>query len=80
MLGPGIAGGIAALIGARSIFWLDAVTFLISAVLILTLPRSLNASRNPAETSSVMTWRDVRDGTVRLWSDAPMRYALLIVV
>jgi MFS transporter, NRE family, putaive nickel resistance protein len=78
VLGPGIAGGVAALIGARSIFFLDAVTFLISAVLILTLPQSLNAARNPAETSSATTWRDVRDGTVRLWTDSLMRYALLL--
>ncbi len=78
VLGPGIAGGVAAVIGARSIFFLDAVTFLISAVLILTLPRSLNAARDPSEVSSATTWRDVRDGTTRLWGDAPMRYALLL--
>ncbi len=79
VLGPGIAGGVAVLIGARSIFYLDAATFLISALLILTLPRSLNAPRDPTESSSATTtWRDVRDGTVRLWADAPMRYALLL--
>ena len=79
VLGPGIAGGVAVLIGARSIFWLDAATFLISALLILTLPRSLNAPRDQTESSSAATtWRDVRDGTVRLWADAPMRYALLL--
>ena len=79
VLGPGIAGGVAVLIGARSIFFLDAATFLISGVLILTLPRSLNVPRDPLESSSAATtWRDVRDGTVRLWADAPMRYALLL--
>jgi predicted MFS family arabinose efflux permease len=64
--------------GVTSIFFLDAITFLISAILILTLPRSLNAARDPTETSSATTWRDVRDGTTRLWADAPMRYALLL--
>ncbi len=78
VLGPGIAGGVAAFIGGRSIFFLDAVTFLISAVLILTLPRALNAARGPSEITSATTWRDVRDGTTRLWSDTPMRYALLL--
>ena len=79
VLGPGIAGGVAVLIGARSIFFLDAATFLISGLLILTLPRSLNAPKDPsAATSSATTWRDVLDGTTRLWADAPMRYALLL--
>ena len=79
VLGPGLAGGVAALIGARSIFFLDAVTFLVSAALILTLPKSLNAPRDPSENSSATTtWRDVRDGTARLWGDGLLRYALLL--
>lgn len=78
VLGPGIAGGVAVLIGARSIFFLDAATFLISGVLILTLPRSLNAPRDPSQSSSAATWRDVLDGTTRLWADAALRYALLL--
>jgi MFS transporter, NRE family, putaive nickel resistance protein len=78
VLGPGLAGGVAAVIGARSIFFLDAITFLISAVLILTLPRTLNVARGPMDTSNAATWRDVRNGTARLWTDAPMRYALLL--
>jgi MFS transporter, NRE family, putaive nickel resistance protein len=45
VLGPGIAGAVAVFLSARSIFFLDAATFLISALLILTLPRSLNAAR-----------------------------------
>jgi NRE family putative nickel resistance protein-like MFS transporter len=84
VLGPGIAGGVAVLVGARSIFWFDAATFLVSAILILTLPRSLNAPRraengpSSVSSSATATWRDVRDGTARLWQDAPMRYALLL--
>lgn len=79
VLGPGLAGGVAALIGARSIFFLDAATFLVSAALILTLPKSLNAPRDPSENSSATTtWRDVRDGTARLWGDGLLRYALLL--
>jgi len=78
VLGPGIAGGFAAFLGVRSIFLVDAATFLISAVLIFTLPRSLNVARDPSETSSALTLRDVSEGSVRLWKDRPIRYALLL--
>jgi MFS transporter, NRE family, putaive nickel resistance protein len=78
VLGPGIAGAVAVFLGARSIFFLDAATFLISALLILTLRRSLNAARDSTTTSSATTWADIQDGTTRLWKDAPIRYALLL--
>lgn len=78
VLGPGIAGAVAVFLGARSIFFLDAATFLISALLILTLPRSLNAARDSTDTSSATTWADIQDGTTRLWKDASIRYALLL--
>ncbi len=78
VLGPGIAGAVAVFLGARSIFFLDAATFLISALLILTLGRSLNAARDSTTTSSATTWADIQDGTTRLWKDAPIRYALLL--
>ena len=41
VLGPGIAAGVAAFLGARDIFFIDAATFLISGVLIFTLPARL---------------------------------------
>ncbi len=37
VLGPGLAGGVAAWLGARQIFFLDAASFIISAVFILSL-------------------------------------------
>lgn len=77
VLGPGIAGGVAALIGFRSVFWLDAGTFLVSALLIVSLPGSLRAARAPGDPGAA-SWRDVTAGTVRLWRDGPMRYALLL--
>lgn len=77
VLGPGVAGAIAGLIGARNIFFLDAATFLISALLILTLPVRLRVDRS-SDTAQATTLRDVQDGTLRLWRDAPMRYALLL--
>jgi MFS transporter, NRE family, putaive nickel resistance protein len=78
VLGPGIAGAVAVFLGARSIFLLDAATFLISGLLILTLPRSLNATRDSTITSSATTWSDIQDGTARLWKDISIRYALLL--
>lgn len=77
VLGPGLAGGIAGWIGTRQVFFLDATSFLIAAVLIFTLPGRL---RVQAEQSSSKitgrTWRDIKDGTSRLLSDPPIRYAL----
>lgn len=75
MLGPAIAGAIAALIGGRSLFWLDGFTFLLSALLILTLRTSLQATE---KADSSFSWQDVTEGSKRLWQDAPMRYALLL--
>jgi NRE family putative nickel resistance protein-like MFS transporter len=79
VLGPGIAGSVAAFIGARQVFFLDAVTFLLAAVLIFTLPGQLRVESNqqPSSTSG-RTWRDIKDGTTRLLSDAPIRYALFM--
>ena len=76
VLGPGLAGGVAALIGARQVFFLDALTFLIAAFLIVTLPGQLRVNENqPARTVSRI-WLDIREGTTRLLSDPPIRYAL----
>ncbi|GAB5602312.1 MFS transporter [Thermus sp. FJN-A] len=76
VLGPGLAGAIAGWIGARSLFFLDAATFLLSALLILTLPVRLRV--DGSSSAQGPTLRDVLDGTLRLWQDAPMRYALLL--
>lgn len=77
VLGPGIAGSVAALIGARQVFFLDALSFLIAAVLILTLPGQLRAEQSqPSSSSTRRTWQDIKDGTTRLLTDAPIRYAL----
>ena len=80
VLGPGIAGAFAGFFGGRNLFFVDAITFLISALLILTLPRNLNASSSSSDTTteSAIIWQDVLAGTTRLWRDSPMRYALLL--
>lgn len=74
ILGPGLAGLLAATLGVRTLFMVDAASFLISGLLILSLP-ALRASDAPIERS---TLQDVKDGTARLWRDPPIRFALLM--
>ncbi len=77
VLGPGIAGAIAAFVGARQVFFLDALTFLIAAILIVTLPGQLRVEQAVAQSrSSGRTWQDIRGGTTRLFADDYLRYAL----
>ena len=75
IVGPGLAGVLAAFVGGRTLFFFDAATFLLAGLLILTLP-SLRAAQ-PSEVQA-SRWRDVRDGTARLWRDPPVRFALLM--
>lgn len=74
IVGPGLAGLLAAWLGTRTLFAVDAMSFLLSGLLILTLP-ALRANSEPVERS---TLTDVRDGTARLWRDPPIRFALLM--
>lgn len=77
VLGPGVAGAVAAFIGARQVFFLDAATFVIAAILIATLPGQLKVEQTASEVHTTgRTWRDIKDGTTRLFVDAPLRYAL----
>ena len=78
VLGPGIAGGVAAFLGARDIFFIDAATFLISGVLIFTLPARLRNEDTPASADERVTVDAVLEGTKLLWKNAVMRYALLL--
>ena len=79
VLGPGLAGGVAAFIGARQVFFLDAFTFLLATILILTLPGQLRVEQNQQSMRTVnRTLQDIKEGTTRLFSDAPIRYALFM--
>ena len=78
VLGPGIAGGVAAFLGTRDIFFIDAATFLISGVLIFTLPARLRNEDAPADADERVTVDAVLEGTKLLWKNAVMRYALLL--
>jgi MFS transporter, NRE family, putaive nickel resistance protein len=78
VLGPGLAGGLAALVGTRSIFFWDGVTFLIAAILILTLPGQLIVNQNQQARTVPQTLQDIRTGSFCLFADPLMRYALVL--
>ena len=74
VLGPGLAGAIAAFIGARQIFFLDAVSFLIAAGWIASLPGQLRSPAVPMKSP----WKEIQIGTAWLWSDSNIRFALVM--
>ncbi len=83
VLGPGIAGSVSAWIGARQVFFLDAISFLIAAVLMFTLPNQLRVKQNENIEESpkgaiAKIIGDVKEGTTRLFANAFIRYALLL--
>ena len=79
VLGPGLAGSIAAFVGIRQVFFLDGLTFLIAAILVLTLPGQLMVTQNQQNTRTVRrTLQDIRLGTTCLFQDPLIRYALLM--
>jgi MFS transporter, NRE family, putaive nickel resistance protein len=79
VLGPGLAGSIAAFVGTRQVFFLDGITFLIAAILIVTLPEQLMVNQNQQAAKTInQTLEDIRTGTVCLFVDRPIRYALVL--
>lgn len=78
VLGPGIAGSIAALIGARQVFFLDALSFLLAGVLILTLPGRVRVEPSQSSNRGGRTWDDIKIGTTSLFHDAYIRYGLFM--
>ncbi len=77
VLGPGLAGSIAAFVGIRQVFFLDGITFLIAAILVVTLPGQLMVAQQPQEVRTVRrTLQDIRLGTTCLLNDPVIRYAL----
>ncbi len=79
VLGPGLAGSIAAFVGIRQVFFLDALTFLIAAGLIATLPGKFSVNPDqPTARTITRTLQDIRTGSFCLFADRPMRYALVM--
>jgi MFS transporter, NRE family, putaive nickel resistance protein len=79
VLGPGLAGSIAAFMGTRQVFFVDGITFLLATILMVTLPGKLMVNQNPQTARTVnRTLADIRIGTVCLFTDPPIRYALML--
>lgn len=80
ILGPGVAGGLAGLVGARNIFFIDAATFLIAGMLILLLPASLSAGTgDEKQTEKIrLNRKDLKKGTSLLFSDKLIRFAVVM--
>ncbi len=80
MLGPGLAGGLAAFLGARQIFFFDAITFIAAALLILAIPGKLIAAEKAPSLSPlrVSLFKDITIGTRLLFSSRRLRFAVMI--
>lgn len=79
VLGPALAGIVAVWLGARQIFFLDAASFVIAAVLILSIPKQeLQKGVSLEAQQSHNTWGDVIKGIRLLFSNKILRFALSI--
>jgi MFS transporter, NRE family, putaive nickel resistance protein len=79
VLGPSLAGSMAAFVGTRQVFLVDGLTFLLAAILIVTLPRKLIVPQSSAAPRTIhQTIADIKMGTVCLFADVPIRYALAV--
>ena len=79
ILGPAMAGGLAVWFGARQIFWFDAVSFVIAALLILVIPKhELQKGITSEARQSRQTLTDVVQGIRLLFGNRLLRFALSI--
>ena len=80
VLGPGLAGGMAALMGLRQIFLFDAASFIFAAILIFLIPGNLIIKNDAAlKTESIKSMgTDILIGTKLLFQKRPIRFALFI--
>lgn len=79
VLGPALAGIVAVWLGARQIFFLDAVSFITAAFLILSIPKyELQKGVSLEAQQSHNTWSDVLKGIRLLFGNKVLRFALSI--
>ncbi|RWZ89425.1 MAG: MFS transporter [Hydrotalea sp. AMD] len=80
MLGPGLAGILAIWLGAREIFFVDAVSFILAGILIVTLPGNLikKSKEVLSNEKPLTTWQDVVKGARLLFKNKLIRFALSI--
>jgi NRE family putative nickel resistance protein-like MFS transporter len=79
ILGPGLAGILAVWLGVREIFFVDSITFVIAAFLILSVPKAafLNPNEAPIK-SNDGAWSEMKKGVRLLFSNKLLRFALSI--
>lgn len=80
VLGPGLAGLLAIWFGARDIFFVDALSFVLAGVLILLLPGELlnRAPTDEVVAKPLSVWSDVMQGAKLLFGTPIIRFALAI--
>ena len=79
MVGPGLAGVMAGWLGARTIFWLDSGSFLLAALVILSVRQPLSvASASPELVPQTSYFSRLTIGTRLLFGDGLLRYALAL--
>ena len=79
VLGPALAGIVAVWLGARQIFFLDAVSFIGAAILILSIPKqALQKGVSEQAKKSQNTWVGVVNGIRLLFGNSTLRFALAI--
>ncbi|MGE5406131.1 MAG: MFS transporter [Methanosarcina sp.] len=78
ILGPGLAGILAAAWGSRQIFFIDAFSFVISIILVSNIPIGLIVNDIKKEKFSITAvWNDMKTGTKLVFGSAPIRLALM---
>jgi NRE family putative nickel resistance protein-like MFS transporter len=78
VLGPGLAGILAVWFGAREIFFIDAGSFVIAAVLILILPANKLQKPIKQNEKTFTAWHDAIKGIRLLFKNPLIRFALFI--
>ncbi|MGY0039365.1 MFS transporter [Pedobacter sp. NJ-S-72] len=79
VLGPGLAGIIAVWFGARDIFFVDAVSFILAGILILMLPAKLiSKPMHSTSEKTLSAWADVVKGARLLFGNRLIRFSLVI--
>jgi NRE family putative nickel resistance protein-like MFS transporter len=78
VLGPGLAGILAVWFGVRQIFFIDAGSFVIAAVLILMLPAAKLQHAIKKNEKTFTAWHDAIKGIRLLFKNPLIRFALFI--
>src|ERR1700712_2363249 len=78
VLGPGLAGILAVWFGARQIFFIDAGSFVVAAVLILMLPANKLQHAVKRNQKTFTAWHDAVKGIRLLFKNRLIRFALFI--